>query len=58
MGEVIGFSAEGLHGKEKCDHGDRRYGSVSSYGRDIGHWEYDMKRSTKIVWCIMVKSHN
>jgi hypothetical protein len=37
---------------------DSRYGSVGSYGRDIGHWEYDMKRSTNIVWCIMVKSHN
>jgi hypothetical protein len=22
MGKVIGFSVEGLHGKEKCDHGD------------------------------------
>jgi len=22
MGKVIGFSAEGLHGKEECDHGD------------------------------------
>jgi hypothetical protein len=22
MGKAIGFSAEGLHGKEECDHGD------------------------------------